>query len=115
MLQITDPALQAMRTMGLTFQTQASIPMSRSPFVLLLALVLCCDAYALNARPNGSASPDTDASAADMAAKQKRRDVLREALKLPVEFVPGNTRQLSAQEKAELRQQLRQQRLEPNK
>ena len=43
---------------------------------------------------------------------QVRRDVLREAVKSQEEDAPVMLRQLSAEEKALLRQQLRQQRLE---
>jgi hypothetical protein len=43
---------------------------------------------------------------------QKRRDVLRQATRLQMEEAPTPARQLSAQERAELRQQLQQERLE---
>jgi hypothetical protein len=44
-----------------------------------------------------------------MLSRQKRREVLREALRLPPEGVPTTARQLSLQERTELREQLRQQ------
>jgi hypothetical protein len=54
----------------------------------------------------------TRVSDANQADLQKRRDVLRQATRLQMEEAPTAARQLSAQERAELRQQLQQQRLE---
>jgi hypothetical protein len=90
--------------------------MSRRPLALILLLALSWSAHALDARVGAAAATDSNESAAEQAQKQKRRDVLREALKLPVADVPSApVRQLSSQEKAELRQQLRQQRLDVSK
>jgi hypothetical protein len=53
-----------------------------------------------------------DVSPPDTLSVQKRRDVLRQATRVQMEETATPVRQLSAQEKAELRQQLQQQRLE---
>ncbi len=45
----------------------------------------------------------------DQRDRQRRRDVLREALRVQAEAVPATARQMSVQERLELRQQLRQQ------
>lgn len=82
--------------------------MSRFAIALPIALALCCDAHGREASPQGGASQNS--KPAELA--DQRRMVLREALKLPLEDAPAAARQLSAQEKAELRQQLRQQRLD---
>ena len=79
-------------------------------FALFIALVLSCEAQAGGGRHIGGVSQDGDASAAELA--QKRRMVLREALKQPVEDASLPARQLSAQQRAELRQTLRQQPLD---
>jgi hypothetical protein len=55
---------------------------------------------------------DMDSSTVTMveeANRQKRRDVLREALRGQAEEAPATMRQMSLQERMELRQQLRQQ------
>lgn len=49
---------------------------------------------------------------APLSDQQRRRDVLRQATRVQMEEAPGPTRQLSAQERAELRLQLQQQRLD---
>lgn len=78
----------------------------------LIALLLCTGVHALDARQGAGAKADATAAADEMAIKQRRREVLREVLKLPVEDAPASVRQRSAQEKAALRQQLRQQQLD---
>lgn len=54
----------------------------------------------------------TDADTASALAeqmRQRRRDILREAVRVQSDESPGGMRQLSLQERIELRQQLRQQ------
>ena len=81
-------------------------------FALFIALVLSCAAQARDNRPAGGAAQDGDGHAAELAQREQRRVVLREALKLPVEDAPATARQLTAQQRSELRQQLRQQPLD---
>ena len=52
---------------------------------------------------------EVDAAQLDQLNRQKRRDVLREALRAQPEEATGTVRQMSLQQKTELRQQLRQQ------
>lgn len=61
--------------------------------------------------PGASAPPtqDADALLLDPRERQRRRDVLREALRAQNDTAPSSVRQLSAPERAALRQQLRQQ------
>jgi uncharacterized membrane protein len=60
--------------------------------------------------PVNARGPQDEALAqADQLQRQRRREVLREALKSPMEEAPIAARQLSSQERAALRQQLRQQ------
>jgi hypothetical protein len=89
--------------------------MPRCPLALTILLALSFNAHALDARPLANVVQNANVSVEEQTVKQKRRDGLRDAFKIPVEEVPATSRQLSAQEKAELRQQLRQQRLDPLK
>jgi hypothetical protein len=84
--------------------------MARTLIALIPLYLLCCNAQALDARQNNGAPQGSDTTSSEQAQKQKRRDNLREVTKLPVEDVAPSVRQLSPQEKLELRQQLRQQR-----
>ena len=59
-----------------------------------------------------NAVQEEDVSPAELARRLKRREELRESLKMPVESTAPVTRQLSLQEKSEMRQQLRLQRQE---
>jgi hypothetical protein len=86
--------------------------MLRCPFALTILLALSLNANAREAHPAAGVTPEANVSLSEQALKQKRRDGLREAFKLPVEGVPAPSRQMSAEEKAELREQLRQQRLD---
>lgn len=86
--------------------------MARRLIALIPLYLLCWNAQALDARQSSGVAPVGDAWLAEQAQKQKRRDNLREATKLPVEGAAPGARQLSPQEKLELRQQLRQQRQE---
>jgi hypothetical protein len=86
--------------------------MARRLIALIPLYLLCWNALALDARENSGLVTGADALSAEQAQKQKRRDNLREATKLPVEGAALGARQLSPQEKLELRQQLRQQRQE---
>lgn len=58
---------------------------------------------------HGRYAQDADALQAEQLNRQRRRDILREALRLQQEESPATSRQMSLQEKTELRQQLRQQ------
>ena len=86
--------------------------MARRLIALIPLSLLCWNAQALDARQSSGQAPGMDALSNEQAQKQKRRDNLREATKLPVEGAAPGARQLSPQEKLELRQQLRQQRQE---
>jgi hypothetical protein len=86
--------------------------MARRLIALVSMLLLSFNVQALDAQRFGGATQDIDASLSEQAQKQKRRDNLREATKLPMEDAPRSMRQLSPRERFELRQQLRQQRLE---
>lgn len=87
--------------------------MFRSLFVLITLLALSLSVRAQDERQRASAYQEAQ-SALLQARKQQRRDVLRETLKGQVQEqgVPVPARQLSTVEKAELREQLRQQRQE---
>lgn len=61
------------------------------------------------AASTGRASQSADPLLLEQNRKQKRRNELREAFMAPVEEVSVPARQLSPQERAELRHQLRQQ------
>ena len=81
----------------------------RRSLVLLSLLVLTLGAYAEDRQPKPGVAGEPDAQQLEQLKKQKRRDVLREAWLSPVADTPVTARQLSPQEKAELRQQLQQQ------
>lgn len=103
--------------------------MSQRPFVLLALLTVVCLSAAqardpMQGRPDaqrGNMDAPRTRSAQDMDTqqqaellqRQKRRDDLRETLRVQGEEAaannPSTARQLSAQERIELRQQLRQQ------
>lgn len=85
--------------------------MKRSSLVFLPLLVISVSAPAQDDRQRVSAYQEAQ-SALLQTRKQQRRDVLRETLKVQAEEVPVPARQLSVLEKAELREQLRQQRQE---
>ncbi len=68
------------------------------------------DAQRQTAPADGRAAQESAALLAEQL--QKRRDVLRQATQVQLQENPGPTRQWTAQERAELRQQLQQQRLE---
>lgn len=66
------------------------------------------------AQPQGASNrvrvmSDAEVIQMDQLDRQKRRDVLREALRSQPEEAPATVRQMSLQERTELRQQLRQQ------
>ena len=83
--------------------------MSARPLIVLIPLLaLAVAALAQDNRPRPRFVTEADIAQMEQAKRQKRRDELREALLLPA--APAESRQLSPQEKAELRQQLRQQR-----
>ncbi len=83
--------------------------MLQSLFVFISLLMLSLSVPAQDERQKGPAYMEAQATLLQ-ARKQLRRDVLREALKAQAEEAPVPARQLTAQEKAELREQLRQQR-----
>ena len=70
------------------------------------------DAQRQTAPASGHVGQESAALLAEQLERQKRRDVLRQATQVQLPDSPGPTRQWSAQERAELRQQLQQQRLE---
>jgi hypothetical protein len=113
MLQISSTALAAAAdNVNHPSPLDDQATMLRSPPLLIALLTLCCGAQALRVRDAAPVPPDADAAWAEQARKQKLRDVVRDAVKLPVEDARPAGRQLSPQEKAELRQQLRQQRVD---
>ena len=75
---------------------------------LLVCFCLMVCIAPVHAGHGASKSKHEAAEPADDALQQKRRDALRESLKSPVDDAANGPRQLSAQQKAELRQQLRQ-------
>jgi hypothetical protein len=82
--------------------------MPRILFVFLSLMAFCWSAGAQEERKKSAAYLDAQ-NIVLQARQQQRRDILREALKVPVEEAPVPLRQLTAQEKIELRQQLRRQ------
>jgi hypothetical protein len=89
--------------------------MARRLIALIFFYLLCWNAQALDARQSTAAEQGSEMSPAEQAQRQKRRENLREATKFPVETVPPIVRQLSPQERWELREQLRQQRQDGSK
>ena len=83
--------------------------MLRTCFVLFSLLALCLGALAQEERSKTAAYFEAQ-SLLIQSRQQQRREMLREALKLQHKEGPLQVRQMTAQEKAELRQQLRQQR-----
>ena len=86
-----------------------------SRYLLLIVLVLSSLAQAGTQSQTVAVGQDEELTAAEMAKRQKRREELREVLKSPVEFVTADVRQLSVQERSEMRQQMRQQRSGPSR
>jgi hypothetical protein len=84
--------------------------MARRLIAFIPLYLLCWNVQALDARQDSGVALSGDARTPEQVLKQKRRENLREATKLPVENAAPAARQLSPQEKWELRQQLRQQR-----
>ena len=87
--------------------------------VLLATLAFVQGALAREPKPGADGGHPTpavtrvaDASPDNQLILQNRRDVLRQATRAQMEETPTPVRQLNAQERAELRQQLQQQRLE---
>jgi len=75
-----------------------------------LACALGAQARGLQAELNGPSVAETPQE--DLLAQQRRREVLRQATRAQRDDVPIPTRQLTTQERIELRQQLQQQRRE---
>lgn len=86
--------------------------MPRTSIFLLPLLLLPLAAMAQPGKSARGGPESAKAAASDNASRPARRDALREALLAPVVDVPVAQRQLSAQEKQELRRQLRLQREE---
>jgi len=84
-------------------------------YYLLIVFVLSSLAQAGTQSQTVAVGQDEELIAAEMAKRQKRREELREVLKSPVEFVTADVRQLSVQERSEMRQQMRQQRSGPSR
>jgi hypothetical protein len=83
--------------------------MSRLLVVCFSLIALCCGAAAQEARKKSEAYLEAQ-NAVLQARQQQRREMLREALKAREIETAVPMRQMTTQEKAELRQQLRQQR-----
>jgi hypothetical protein len=83
--------------------------MLRILFVCLSLMAICCSASAQDDRSKSDAYLEAQ-SIVMRARQQQRREMLREALKVHAVQAPIAVRQMTPQEKAELRQQLRQQR-----
>jgi hypothetical protein len=83
--------------------------MLRNFLIVFPLLALCISASAQEERTKSAAYLEAQ-TALLKARQQQRREMLREALKQREGDAPIAARQMSAQEKAELRQQLRQQR-----
>lgn len=84
-------------------------------YLLLILLALGTLAQAGTPSQSASVGQEDELTPAEMAKRQKRREELREMLKSPVEFVTTDVRQLSVQERSEMRQQMRQQRSGPSR
>jgi hypothetical protein len=84
-------------------------------YYLLIVLVLASWAQAGTSNQNVVVGQEDELTAAEAAKRQKRREELREMLKSPVELVTADVRQLSVQERSEMRQQMRQQRSGPSR
>jgi hypothetical protein len=85
--------------------------MLRRFLIWIFLPMLCAGVWAQDDRAKSAAYLDAQATVLQMR-QQQRRDMLREALKSQRVEAPLQTRQMTAQEKAELRQQLREQRLD---
>jgi hypothetical protein len=85
--------------------------MLRRFLIWIFLPMLCTGVWAQDDRAKSAAYLDAQATVLQMR-QQQRRDMLREALKSQRVEAPLQTRQMTAQEKAELRQQLREQRLD---
>jgi hypothetical protein len=83
--------------------------MLRKFFVLFSLLSLCLTVLAQDERTKSAAYLEAQSTLLQLR-QQQRRDMLREALRMQRYGTPAPTRQMTAQEKAELRDQLRQQR-----
>ena len=83
--------------------------MLRIFFVWFFLLALCMGVSAQEERTKSAAYLEAQSTLMQIR-QQQRRDMLREALKLQRVETPVPARQMTMQEKAELRQQLRQQR-----
>ena len=78
------------------------------PRRLLVCFCLLVCIAPVHAGHGAGKSKSEAVASADDASQQKRRDALRESLKSSVDDATYGPRQLSPQQKAELRQQLRQ-------
>ena len=84
-------------------------------FIVLISLLLSWGAQARDAHAAPGPAVQTDSGEQEQAQRQRKRDGLREVIKQAPEAAPGETRKLSADERAVLRHQLRQQALEWSK
>ncbi len=82
--------------------------MLRTCFVMFCSLALCMGALAQVERSKSATYLEAQTELL-RERQMQRRELLRETLKLQRTEVPYRVRQMTAQEKAELRQQLRQQ------
>ena len=83
--------------------------MLRKFFIVLSLLTLCLSIKAQDDRTKSAAYLEAQSTLLQLR-QQQRRDMLREALRTQRVGTPVPARQMTAQEKAELREQLRQQR-----
>ncbi len=81
-------------------------------FVLFPLVALVLGVQAREPQANAAVTRVAETSVEDLLVQQRRREVLRQATRVQMEEAAAPTRQLSAQERAELRQQLQQQRNE---
>jgi hypothetical protein len=100
-------------TMQFTFYPPIAPMLCRHLVVMsALACALGVHARGLQSEPTVSRLADTDTTQEDLLVQQKRREVLRQATRERLDDASAPTRQLTTQERAELRQQLQQQRRE---
>jgi len=88
--------------------------MSRRFIVVCVLLSIGCGVHAQSESPKSPVVVD-ELALNDQAQAQKRREEIRETLKGPVYILAPMPRQLSNAQRAEMRQQVRQQRPEPTK
>jgi hypothetical protein len=109
MLQIFDRIQARFADNAIHFPGPFTAPMLRKFFVLISLLSLVMSVPAQEERTKSPTYLEAQSTLLQIR-QQQRRDMLREALRLQRVETPAPVRQMTAQEKAELREQLRQQR-----